>query len=184
MLRTAMFSLMVLGMFGVQTGITAGTSTLMENITSLKDEPLGLVAIIVASVLMALIFGHFFCQLGYSMTNETHPIVIRGKQWIKKTEFEIVAHPSHKKHPSSNENESTSDTLPEISKKFGQIKANATGLRDRAEDRVKCLTKFPYDIEKENCVQLKAKLIQFNKAHLAHQKDQSEKTDEVKRGQI
>ena len=165
----------------------------MENITSLKDDPLTLVAIIVGSVLMAVFIGHCFCQpsTGCSsllMTNEKRPMVIRGKQWIKKTEFEICPHPSHKKHPCSNErdpneNQSASDPLPQISKHlegmFGQIKEAAADLKDWAENRIKDLTKCPCDTVKENSPQLKDKLIQLNKAHLAKQKAQPERTDEI-----
>ena len=97
-----MLPLMVLGMFGIHAGMAADTSALMENITSLKDDPVTLVAIIVASVLMAVFIGLCFWQPSTGCSNEKCPMVIRGKHWIKKTEFEIFPHPSHKKHPCSN----------------------------------------------------------------------------------
>ena len=190
-----MLPLMVLGMFGVQTGMAADPSTLMETITNLKDEPVALVAIIVGSILVAVFIGHCLCtpSTGCSSlleTNEQHPVVIRGKQWIKKTEFEICPHPSHKKCPNdrdTNENQSVSDPLPQISKKFvgmfGQIKEAAADLKDWAEDRIKDMTKCPCDTKKENSPQLKDKLIQLNKAHQARQAGLPEQTDEVKPGQ-
>ena len=111
-------ALMVLGMFGLHTGMAAVTyGELME------DEPVTLVANIAGSVLMAAFIGHCFCQPSTGCSNEKRPMVIIGKQWIKKTEFKIFPHPSHKKHPCSNErdpneNQSVSDLLPQISKKL------------------------------------------------------------------
>ena len=126
-----------------------------------------MLVICLVSVLMAVFIGHCF-RSSLQTPNEKCPIVVRGSQLIKKTEFEILVEPSR-----SNENRSVSESDPLSSGgMFGQI--NATGLNDQDEDSVKDLTKSGRHSENENSPQPNDR--QLNKAH---QKVQPEQTEEV-----
>ena len=179
--------LVLIGMVGVhyvcvQTGMAADPST-MENITSLMNESVAfpggilaasLLAIVSVSLLFANFIAAFFRRRSSLQTpSEKCPVVVRGSQWIKKNEFEILVEPSR-----FNDNQSVSDLLPPISEEesggmFGQTEA--TGLKDQDED----LTTSGRHSENENSPQPNGR--QGNKAH---QKAQPEQTEEVNPGHI